>query len=121
MVYCGIALFGAVRFLQARRRGTLETILQAYTPPVSLLKPLCGLDRELEENLRSFCLQDYPAYEILFSVREASDPAVELVRRLEKQFPTIPMRLLMTGPPRYLNAKVHAMEAMMEAPPMTSG
>jgi ceramide glucosyltransferase len=115
MVYCGIALYGAVRFIRARRRMTLETVLQAYTPPVALVKPLYGLDRELEENLRSFCLQDYPSYEILFAVRQLSDPAVGVVRRLQESFPLIPMRLLALGEPTYLNAKVHGLEAMTEA------
>ncbi|MBI3934404.1 MAG: bacteriohopanetetrol glucosamine biosynthesis glycosyltransferase HpnI [Acidobacteria bacterium] len=115
LVYCGIALYGAVRFLKMRRRGALETALKSFTPPLSLLKPLHGLDRELEENLRSFCLQDYPTYEILFSVREQSDAAVELVRRLEQSFPMIPMRLLVLGEPHYHNAKVHGLEAMAEA------
>ena len=115
LIYCGIALYGAVRLLRERRHWALETVLQSFTPPVSLLKPLHGLDRGLEENLRSFCLQDYPAYEMLFSVRHQSDPAVELVRRLEKSFPLIPMRLLVLGEPRYLNAKVHGLEAMEEA------
>ncbi|HWP85982.1 MAG TPA: bacteriohopanetetrol glucosamine biosynthesis glycosyltransferase HpnI, partial [Terriglobia bacterium] len=79
------------------------------------LKPLCGLDRELEDNLRSFCRQDYPAYEILFHVRDQNDPAAEVVRRLQREFPALPMRLLVTGHPRYLNAKVHGLEAMSEA------
>lgn len=115
LIYCGIALGGAARLLRKRRRWALGTALQSFTPPASLLKPLHGLDRELEENLRSYCLQDYPSFEILFSVREASDPAVEVVRRLEKSFPLIPMRLLVLGKPRYLNAKVHGLEAMAEA------
>jgi ceramide glucosyltransferase len=115
IAFCGIALYGSLRFLRMRRRGALETVLQAYTPPVSFLKPLCGLDRELEENLRSFFLQDYPSFEILFTVRDAADPAAEVARRLGEEFPTVPTRLLITGPPRYLNAKVHALEAMMEA------
>ena len=115
IAYCGIALVGAIRFLQLRRRGLTEVASRRFTPPVSLLKPLCGLDRELEQSLRSFCLQDYPSFEILFSVREPTDPAVAVVRRLEKEFPTVPMRLLVTGPPRYLNAKVDGLEAMAEA------
>jgi ceramide glucosyltransferase len=115
LAYCAFALYGAARFLRERRRGALETALQSFTPPVSLLKPLHGLDRELEENLLSFCLQDYPSFEILFSVRDSNDPAVEVVRRLEKSYPLIPMRLLVLGEPRYLNAKVHGLEAMAEA------
>jgi ceramide glucosyltransferase len=121
VVYCGIALCGAARFVRRRRRNgksvpsESSVSSESSTPPVSLLKPLCGLDRELEENLRSFCLQDYPSFEILFSVREESDPAVALVGRLMKTHPAVPMRLLVLGPPRYLNAKVHGLEAMMEA------
>ena len=114
IVFCAIALYGALRFVQMRRRPALQAARQAYTPPVTLLKPLYGLDRELEENLRSFFRQDYPSLEILFSVRDASDPAAELVRRIGSEFP-VPTRLLFTGPPPYLNAKVHAMEAMMAA------
>jgi len=115
LVYCGIALYGAIRFSKARRRWAHETASPSYTPPVSLIKPLHGLDRELDENLRSFCRQDYPAYEILFSLRQETDPAVEVVRRLQGSFPLIPMRLLVLGEPRYLNAKVHGLEAMAEA------
>ena len=115
LVYCGIALCGAARFLRERRRWVLESTLQSFTPPLSLLKPLHGLDRELEENLHSFCLQDYPSFEILFSVRDPNDPAIDVVRRLERSFPLIPMRLLVLGEPRYLNAKVHGLEAMAEA------
>jgi ceramide glucosyltransferase len=84
-------------------------------PPVSILKPLHGAEEGLEQNLESFCRQDYPEYEILFSVREENDPAVAIVRALERRFPRRPMRLLILGPPRYLNAKVHGMEEMMQA------
>jgi ceramide glucosyltransferase len=83
LVYCCIALYAAVRFANKQKRWRIAATQAALTPPVSLLKPLYGLDRELEESLRSFCIQDYPAYEILFHVREDSDPAVAVVRRLE--------------------------------------
>ena len=110
--YSLIALCAVIRFLQARRKAAHAS---GDTPPISLLKPLYGLDPELRQNLESFCRQDYPAYEILFSVREESDAAIPVVRRLEKDFPRIPMRLLLTGPPAYPNAKVHALEVMAEA------
>ncbi|MSO19636.1 MAG: glycosyltransferase [Acidobacteria bacterium] len=115
LAYCAIAIFGAIRFLNRRKQSSLAAPLAAFTPPVSLLKPVYGADRELEENLRSFYQQDYPCFEILFSAREESDPAVEIVRRLQAQYPFVPSRLLLIGSPKYLNAKVHGMEAMMEA------
>jgi len=113
--YSCLALLAVVRFVRKRRNPSRTDRSKDYSPPVSLLKPLYGLDRELRRNLESFCRQDYPAYEILFSVREESDAAVPVVRQLEKDFPRVPMRLLFTGPPLYPNAKVHALEALMEA------
>ena len=108
--YSAIALYAALRF----RRST-PTGLYNFTPPVTLIKPLYGTDRELERNLESFCRQNYPSYEILFSVRDENDAAVPIVRRLQKDFPSLPIRLLFTGPPLYLNAKVHAMEDLLKA------
>ena len=111
--YSCIALYGVFRFLRLRREAAAPPASNLFTPPVSILKPLYGAERGLEENLQSFCLQNYPSYEILFSVREESDEAVPIVRRLEKTFPAIPMCLLVIGQPRYINAKVHGLEEMM--------
>ena len=109
-VYSLIALSGVFRFQRYHRLPS-----GGYAPPVSLLKPLYGAERELEQNLESFCRQNYPSYEILFSVREESDAAAPIVRRLQQACPSLPMKLLVTGQPLYLNAKVHGLEAMMEA------
>lgn len=115
LAYCAISIYAALEFLRRRKPSALETVLAGFTPPVSLLKPLYGTDRELEASLRSFFEQDYPNFEILFSVREEPDPAVAVLRRVQQDFPLIPSRLLALGPPRYVNAKVHGLEAMMEA------
>ena len=115
--YSLIAFFAVIRFRQERGKKERRKAAQAadYSPPVSLLKPLYGLDPDLRGNLESFCRQDYPTFEILFSVREESDAAVPVVRQLEKDFPRIPIRLLITGSPPYPNAKVHALQVMMNA------
>ncbi|MBI1956048.1 MAG: bacteriohopanetetrol glucosamine biosynthesis glycosyltransferase HpnI [Acidobacteria bacterium] len=112
--YSLIALCGVLRFLQVRRKSAAASS-GGFTPPVSVLKPLYGADRDLEKNLESFCRQDYPHYEVLFAVREENDAAVPIVRGLQKDFPSLPMRLIFTGQPRYLNAKVHALEALADA------
>src|SRR5271169_3903700 len=57
-------------------------------PPITILKPVCGLEPRLYENLRSFCEQDYPQFQILFGVRDANDPAIPTIERLVREFPT---------------------------------
>ena len=51
-------------------------------PPVTVLKPVCGLDPDLYENLRSFCEQDYPEYQVIFGVSDGTDPAVPVIQEL---------------------------------------
>src|SRR5438270_482243 len=65
-----------------------------FTPPVSILKPLRGVDPQMYESFRSHCVQDYREYEIIFGVHEADDPAVEAVHQLMREFPACRIRLV---------------------------
>jgi ceramide glucosyltransferase len=55
-------------------------------PPVTLLKPVHGLEKGLEENLRTACLQDYPVFQVVCSVQRPDDPAIPLLRKLQREF-----------------------------------
>ncbi len=66
----------------------------AKTPAVSILKPVRGADPDFYEALRSQALQEYPEFEILFGIRDASDPVVAEIERLIREFPSIPIRLV---------------------------
>ena len=83
LVYYLVAIFAALRFFLRERARHFPSC----TPPVSLLKPVCGVDFASYENFRSFCTLNYPEYEILFCVNEMDDPAVPLIHRLEQEFP----------------------------------
>src|SRR3977135_3480262 len=76
--------------LFSRRRPTPPR----SSPPVSMLKPLRGDDGHLHENLRSFCEQDYPRFEVIFGVQSLDDPAVAVVDRLIREFPHLALRLV---------------------------
>ena len=59
--------------------------------PVTLLKPLCGAEPDLYGHLRSFCVQDYPQFQIIFGVRDPNDSALAAVNRLVVEFPHLPI------------------------------
>jgi ceramide glucosyltransferase len=88
-VYYLAATFCAWDFFRRRREVTAD-----FSPPVSILKPLGGLEREACENLASFCQQDYPEYEILFAVDNGRDSAIPIIEKLISDFPSVPIRLL---------------------------
>jgi len=97
-VLLGASVFAALYWLGAlmcvnlfgRRRPTPPR----SSPPVSVLKPLRGDDGYLHENLRSFCEQDYPRFEVVFGVHSLDDPAVAVVERLIRGFPHLELRLV---------------------------
>lgn len=108
-VYCVLTLVAAVRY-RAVRPAPLQIGV-----PISVLKPLAGIDDGLEENLRTFFEQKYPTFEILFAVRTAGDPAIAVAERLRARYPQVPSQLIVTGEPPYPNAKVYSLDRMLAA------
>jgi ceramide glucosyltransferase len=100
-VYYLAVIFSARRFF--RRSGAAP---RDFLPPVSILKPVRGLEPEAYENFSSFCRQDYPEYEILFGVSSARDTAVPEIRKLIADFPQIPIRLVVAAERSGSNGKV---------------
>ena len=79
-------LIGQEFFSGPKRSAAGEPPAPEFTPPISILKPIRGLDRETYENYASFCRQDYPEFEILFCVTDDADPAVPVIRQLIRDF-----------------------------------
>jgi ceramide glucosyltransferase len=108
LVYCVLIVVATRRFL--------STTLPApgSKPPISVLKPLCGHDDGLEENLRSFMVQDYPEYEVLFGVHRADDPAVAVVEKIIGEYSgRLGARLIITGESPIPNAKAFSLNRMV--------
>ncbi len=101
------ALFRATR----RQRR----VSRSESTPVSVLKPLCGADDQLESNLETFFRQTHQAYEIVFGVEGSDDPAAAVVRRLRARYPEVRARLVVHDGGRALNPKVSNLRAILEA------
>lgn len=106
MAYCVLVVIAAREYLRQ------PAGVDPNPAPVSVLKPLSGIDEGLKANLRSFFVQDHPEFELLFAVRDATDPAIEVVEELRREFPARRARLIVTGEPPYANAKVFSLDRM---------
>ena len=107
-VYCVLTGLAAKRYLAQPLPD------QSNQEPISILKPLSGLDDGLEQNLRTFFTQDYPDFEILFAMRTPADPAHALVERLRADYPQVPTQLILTGEPPWPNAKSWSLHLMQQ-------
>jgi ceramide glucosyltransferase len=122
LVYYLLATLVALRFFKRER----ARVLPDYAPPLSILKPVRGVDFGTYENFASFCRQDYPDYEILFAVNDETDPAVPVIRRIIADFPDRRIRSLVGAEHLGANRKVNklarlASEARHEVLVLTDG
>jgi ceramide glucosyltransferase len=103
------ALYATMLTLFARAMATRRGRAHAEVgraPRVTIFKPLAGSDDDLDDNLASFARIDYPSFEILFGVADASDPAFAVARRFLARHPKLDARLVVTDPEVALNPKV---------------
>jgi ceramide glucosyltransferase len=122
LVYYALATVAALRFFRHERGGALPN----FSPPVSVLKTVRGLDFGSHENFASFCRQKYPHCEILFAVNDERDPAVPMIRQIIGEFPERRIRLLIGSEEIGTNRKVNklarlAREAQHEVLVLTDG
>jgi ceramide glucosyltransferase len=82
-------------------------------PPVTVFKPLCGAETETYDCLRSFCDQEYPAFQVIFGVADASDPVVTVAERLQREFPHRDLQLVIDRRQHGSSRKVSNLMNMM--------
>jgi ceramide glucosyltransferase len=109
LVYCVLVIVATRRYLKIVPQPC------SSAPGVSVLKPLCGHDEGLEENLASFFAQDYPNYEIIFGVHRSDDAAIPVVQRMMEQYSggAVSARLIVTGESPIPNAKAYSLNRLV--------
>lgn len=100
---------------QARAFRTYSNITHSNSVPVTILKPVCGLEPNLEENLRSFCNQRYACYQVIFGVSSAADSAIGIIQRLIEEFPHRDVSLVVNEHINGTNLKVSNLINMQPA------
>jgi ceramide glucosyltransferase len=113
-----LSALGLASFLNDRRKKLKQTPLpESDLPPVSIFKPLKGIDPEIWENFCSHCEQDYPQFHIqlIFGVSNPRDPAIEVVRKLQAKYPNLPIELIVCNRVLGANIKVSNLVQMLPA------
>jgi len=109
-IFLVLALAGAWHYLRANRAA--PEVQDTDLPPVSVLKPVHGLEPALGENIESFFRQDYPDYEVLIAAAEENDAALPVVREVCARYPHIRSKILVTGPPPWPNPPAYSFHRM---------
>jgi len=118
LIFAGITILGLVGYgfqIFAVRSYISVSLLNSgegdalprFFPPVSILKPLKGLDDNLFDNLDSFCVQDYPEYEIIFSLQDHNDPACKVAGKIKEKYPDRNISIIVERCAAGLNPKVN--------------
>ena len=108
----GLLLAAILWVAQGRLLAGIPPAAPDSLPPVTILKPLKGLDDDLEENLRTFFRQDYPHYEIILGAPDADDAALPIARKIASEFPAVAARVVAVDLGVCLNPKVNLLAGL---------
>jgi ceramide glucosyltransferase len=111
-----LSVLSVASFLRhVRRRFTQAPLPDGQLPPVSILKPLKGIDSEIWESFCSHCEQDYPQFQLIFGVSDPADAAIEVVRKLRAKYPKLAIDLVVCDRILGTNIKVSNLAQMLPA------
>ncbi len=115
-IYLGMTLFALSRYLRDAGEEQKAAVTPASSlPPVTIFKPVHGMEEELAANLESFFQQDYPDYEVIFGARDLDNPAAQVAQQVRAKYPQVPSRMILSGPPEWPSAKVFSLDKMIRA------
>ncbi|HEY9165834.1 MAG TPA: ceramide glucosyltransferase [Candidatus Kryptonia bacterium] len=102
-----------VKILTARVGSKVKATRTEFLPPITILKPVTGVDGNLRENLLSFINQDYPEFEIVVGIQSPDDPAIQLIHELIEEFPESKIELVVSDRTLGFNPKINNLYGMM--------
>jgi ceramide glucosyltransferase len=114
LAYYVLSLYCVLSHFRELRRSPSPLLKSPYSPSVSILKPVRGVDCEAYENFASYCLLDYPEYELIFAVADSDDPAVPVIEKLQTDFPQCSIRLIKGAKRIGANSKVNSLCRLVE-------
>src|SRR5229473_561131 len=107
LVYYLLSLYCTVEYFLALRRSPPRD--DSFAPPVSILKPVRGVDHDAYENFASYCRLDYPEYELVFAMADPHDPVIPVIEKLQRDFPGRAIRFVTDVPRVGENDKVNSL------------
>jgi ceramide glucosyltransferase len=107
LVYYLLSLYCTIEYFRDLRR--LPPRDDSFAPPVSILKPVRGVDPGAYENFASYCRLDYPQYELVFAMADPHDPVIPVIQKLQKDFPDRSIRFVTDVPRVGENNKVNSL------------
>ncbi len=102
----GYLLFANFCIIELRKDLKRPHIPSGFTPPVTIFKPICGLEQDMDENLRSFCQQNYPKYQIIFGLQGKDDAAIPLIQKIIEDYPQLDLEMVIDARLHGSNHKV---------------
>ena len=100
-LYCTLEYFWTIRGLPPRN--------DSFAPPISILKPVRGVDPGAYENFASYCRLDYPEYELVFAMADPHDAVIPVIEKLQRDFPGRAIRFVTDVPRVGENNKVNSL------------
>lgn len=107
LAYYFLSLYCVIEYFRKLRK--LPPLRASFTPPISILKPVRGMDQEAYENFASYCQLDYPEYEIIFAVADERDEVIPIIERLQTEFSECSIRLIKGVARIGTNSKVNSL------------
>ncbi len=109
IAYYIFAIYSASRFFALPRQHNAD-----FRPPISILKPVCGMESMAYANFASFCQQDYPEYQIIFGVKDTGDPIIQVINKIIADFPQVDIQLVICNTSLGINPKISNLIAMQK-------